>query len=135
MSILVNKNTKVLVQGITGTHGAFHAEKMVEYGTKVVGGVTPGKGGQKAVCDVPVFNTVKEAREKTGANASVIYSGHCSSRSTSAAGPRAAQHHWPAAHARPASRGEGWWRHHRRRGNPWQRGQAATQGATRCEGI
>ncbi|HRK61406.1 MAG TPA: succinate--CoA ligase subunit alpha [Candidatus Omnitrophota bacterium] len=73
MSILVNKNTKVLVQGITGTHGAFHAEKMVEYGTKIVGGVTPGKGGQKAVCDVPVFNSVKEAREKTGANASIIY--------------------------------------------------------------
>lgn len=73
MSILVNKNTKVLVQGITGTHGAFHAEKMVEYGTKIVGGVTPGKGGQKAVCDVPVFNTVKEARDATGANASIIY--------------------------------------------------------------
>lgn len=73
MSILINKNTKVLVQGITGTHGAFHAEKMVEYGTQIVGGVTPGKGGQKAVCDVPVFNTVKEAREKTGANATVIY--------------------------------------------------------------
>lgn len=73
MSILVNKNTKVLVQGITGTHGAFHAEKMIEYGTKIVGGVTPGKGGQKAVCNVPVFNSVKEARDQTGANASIIY--------------------------------------------------------------
>ena len=73
MSILVNRNTKVLVQGITGTHGAFHAEKMVEYGTKIVGGVTPGKGGQKAVCNVPVFNSVKEARDQTGANASIIY--------------------------------------------------------------
>lgn len=72
MSILVNKNTKVLVQGITGHHGAFHAEKMLEYGTQVVGGVTPGKGGQK-VHDIPVFNSVKEAVEKTGANASVIY--------------------------------------------------------------
>ncbi len=73
MSILINKDTKVLVQGITGTHGAFHAEKMVEYGTKIVGGVTPGKGGQTAVCNIPVFNTVKEARAQTGANATVIY--------------------------------------------------------------
>ena len=73
MSILINKSTKVLVQGITGTHGAFHAEKMIEYGTKIVGGVTPGKGGQTAVGGVPVFNSVREAREKTGANASIIY--------------------------------------------------------------
>lgn len=72
MSILVNKNTKVIVQGITGTHGAFHTEKMLEYGTKLVGGVTPGKGGQ-SVHGAPVFNSCKEAVEKTGANASVIY--------------------------------------------------------------
>ncbi len=72
MSILVNKNTKVLVQGITGHHGAFHTEKMLEYGTQVVGGVTPGKGGQ-AVHGVPVFNSVKDAVLATGANASVIY--------------------------------------------------------------
>ena len=72
MSVLVNKNTKVIVQGITGTHGAFHTQKMLEYGTKVVGGVTPKKGGQE-IHGVPVFNTVKEAVEKTGANASVIY--------------------------------------------------------------
>ncbi len=72
MSILVNKNTKVIVQGITGTHGSFHAEKMLEYGTQVVGGVTPGKGGQ-AVHGIPVFNNCKEAVEKTGATASVIY--------------------------------------------------------------
>lgn len=72
MSILVNKNTKVIVQGITGTHGSFHAEKMLEYGTQVVGGVTPGKGGQ-AVHGIPVFNSVKEAVTQTGANASVIY--------------------------------------------------------------
>lgn len=72
MSILINKNTKVIVQGITGTHGAFHTEKMLEYGTKLVGGVTPGKGGQ-LVHGAPVFNSCKEAVEKTGADASVIY--------------------------------------------------------------
>ena len=72
MSILVNKNTKVLVQGITGAHGSFHAQKMIEYGTKLVGGVTPGKGGQE-IHGVPVFNTMKDAVDKTGANASVIY--------------------------------------------------------------
>lgn len=72
MAILVDKNTKVIVQGITGTHGSFHAQKMIEYGTKLVGGVTPGKGGQ-SVHGVPVFNNVKDAVEKTGANATVIY--------------------------------------------------------------
>ncbi len=72
MSILVHKETKVLVQGITGAHGSFHAKKMLEYGTKIVGGVTPGKGGEK-VEGVPVFNTVKEAVGATGATASVIY--------------------------------------------------------------
>lgn len=72
MSILVDKNTKVIVQGITGHHGSFHAEKMLEYHTQVVGGVTPKKGGQK-VHGIPVFDTVKEAVDKTGANASVIY--------------------------------------------------------------
>lgn len=72
MSILVNKDTKVIVQGITGKHGSFHAEKMLEYGTQLVGGVTPGKAGQE-VHGKPVFNSVKEAREATGANASVIY--------------------------------------------------------------
>ena len=72
MSILVNKNTKVLVQGITGTHGSFHAQKMLEYGTQMAGGVTPGKGGQQ-VHGIPVFNSVKEAVTQTGATASVIY--------------------------------------------------------------
>jgi succinyl-CoA synthetase alpha subunit len=72
MSILVNKDTKVIVQGITGTHGSFHAEKMLEYGTKVVGGVTPGKGGQQ-VHGVPVFNSCQEAVKATGATATVIY--------------------------------------------------------------
>ena len=72
MSIFVNKNTKVLVQGITGTHGSFHAQKMLEYGTKIVGGVTPKKGGQE-IHGVPVFNTVKEAVQATGADATVIY--------------------------------------------------------------
>ncbi len=72
MSIFVDKNTKVIVQGITGKQGAFHTQQMLEYGTKIVGGVTPGKGGQE-LCGVPVFDTVKEAVEKTGANASVIY--------------------------------------------------------------
>ena len=72
MSVLVNRDTKVIVQGITGTHGSFHTERMIEYGTKIVGGVTPGKGGQ-SVHGAPVFNSCKEAVQKTGATASVIY--------------------------------------------------------------
>lgn len=72
MSIFVNKDTKVIVQGITGKTALFHTKQMLEYGTKIVGGTSPGKGGQE-VEGVPVFNTVKEAVEKTGANASVIY--------------------------------------------------------------
>ena len=72
MSILINQNTRVLVQGITGRDGSFHTEGMLYYGTKVVAGVTPGKGGQD-VHGVPVFNSVKEARAKTQANCAVIY--------------------------------------------------------------
>ncbi len=72
MSILVDENTKVICQGITGSVGLFHTEQMLEYGTKMVGGVTPGKGGQSAA-GLPVFNTVGEAVSETGANASVIY--------------------------------------------------------------
>ncbi|MBL7068195.1 MAG: succinate--CoA ligase subunit alpha [Candidatus Marinimicrobia bacterium] len=72
MSILVTENTRVVVQGITGGEGSFHAEKMIEYGTKIVAGVTPGKGGQKHL-GVPVFNTVQEAADATGANTSVIF--------------------------------------------------------------
>jgi succinyl-CoA synthetase alpha subunit len=72
MSILLNRNSKVIVQGFTGTEGTFHATQMIEYGTKVVGGVTPGKGGQKHL-DLPVFNTVREAVEMTGAEVSVIF--------------------------------------------------------------
>jgi len=72
MSVLVDKSTKVIVQGFTGTQGTFHAEQMLEYGTKVVGGVTPGKGGSEHL-GLPVFNTVRDAVEETGANASVIY--------------------------------------------------------------
>lgn len=72
MSILIDENTRLIVQGITGREGTFHTEQMLEYGTKVVAGVTPGKGGQK-VLGVSVFNTVKEAVEATDANASVIF--------------------------------------------------------------
>jgi len=72
VSVFVNKDTKVIVQGITGSQGLFHTKQMIEYGTNIVGGVTPGKGGTE-VEGVPVFDTVSEAVEKTGANASVIY--------------------------------------------------------------
>lgn len=72
MSILINKNSKILVQGITGRDGGFHTQQMLKYGTKVVAGVTPGKGGQKFE-NVPVFNSVAEAVNKTGADTSVIF--------------------------------------------------------------
>ncbi len=72
MSILINKNTKVICQGFTGKHGSFHSEQSIKYGTKLVGGVTPNKGGQKHL-GLPVFNTVHEAKSKTDANASMIY--------------------------------------------------------------
>ncbi len=73
MSIFIDNSTKLLVQGITGRDGSFHTKQMIEYGTKVVGGVTPGKGGQTFEGSVPVFNTVHEAAKATGANTSVIY--------------------------------------------------------------
>ncbi|MEX1018846.1 MAG: succinate--CoA ligase subunit alpha [Litorilinea sp.] len=73
MSILVNKDTRLVVQGITGREGAFHAQQMIEYGTNVVAGVTPGKGGEWAVENTPVFDTVNEAVTATGANTSIIY--------------------------------------------------------------
>src|ERR1700761_2728763 len=72
MAVLVDKNTKVICQGFTGSQGTFHSEQAIAYGTKMVGGVTPGKGGSDHL-DLPVFNTVAEAVQKTGANASVIY--------------------------------------------------------------
>src|SRR6187431_3485794 len=72
MSILVNKNSRILVQGFTGTEGSFHASQMIEYRTNVVGGVTPGKGGSTHL-DRPVFNTVADCVKKTGANVSIIF--------------------------------------------------------------
>ena len=72
MSVLVNKNTKVICQGFTGTHGTFHSQQALKYHTKLVGGVTPKKGGQIHL-NLPVFNTVQEAKEKTSANATMIY--------------------------------------------------------------
>jgi len=72
MSVLVNKNSKIIVQGFTGSEGTFHATQMIEYGTNVVGGVTPGKGGQKHL-DKPVFNTVRKAVEQADANTSIIF--------------------------------------------------------------
>ena len=73
MSIFIDKNTKLIIQGITGRDGSFHAKQMIEYGTQVVAGVTPGKGGQKFESTVPVFNTMRDAVAATGANTSVIY--------------------------------------------------------------
>lgn len=73
MAILVDKSTKLLIQGITGGEGQFHGQQMIDYGTNVVGGVVPGKGGETTLGNVPIFNTVAEAAKATGANASVVY--------------------------------------------------------------
>src|SRR4051812_49472571 len=73
MSILVNKDTRVICQGITGSAGAFHTKGCLEYGTKMVGGVTPGKGGQKDPNGLPIFNTVQQAVDATGADATMIF--------------------------------------------------------------
>ena len=76
MSVLVNKNSKIIVQGFTGSEGTFHAGQMIEYGTNVVGGVTPGKGGQEHL-GKPVFNTVEDAVEKVGADTTIIFRATC----------------------------------------------------------
>ncbi|MBV66982.1 MAG: succinate--CoA ligase subunit alpha [Candidatus Marinimicrobia bacterium] len=73
MSILVNKDTKVVVQGITGSEGTFHSEQMIEYGTNILAGVTPGKGGDTLLDNIPVYNSVKEARDNHNVNASIIF--------------------------------------------------------------
>ena len=72
MAVIIEKNTKILIQGFTGKMGTFHAEEMIKYGSNVVGGVTPGKGGSKHL-NLPVFNTVKEAVDSTGASASILF--------------------------------------------------------------
>ena len=72
MSIIIHKNTKILVQGFTGKIGTFHAEEMIKYGSNIVGGVTPGKGGMTHL-NLPVFNTVKEAVDQTGASTSILF--------------------------------------------------------------
>ena len=72
MSVLVDKNSKIIVQGFTGKEGTFHSTQMIEYGTNIVGGVTPKKGGQKHL-DLPVFNSVRDAMEETDANTSIIF--------------------------------------------------------------
>ena len=73
MSILINSDTRVIVQGITGSEGTFHSEQMIDYGTNIVAGVTPGKGGDTVLDNIPVYNTVKEAKDNHGANASIIF--------------------------------------------------------------
>ena len=73
MSILINKDTKVVVQGITGKEGAFHTKQMLSYGTQVIAGVTPGKGGKKDVNKIPIYNTLKDAKQDTGVNTSIVF--------------------------------------------------------------
>ena len=73
MSILINKNSKIIVQGITGSEGSFHTQQMLNYGTNIVAGVTPGKGGQTVFEKIPVFDSVKDAKNETKANASIIF--------------------------------------------------------------
>ena len=88
MSIFVDADTRLVVQGITGRDGSFHARQMIDYGTRVVAGVTPGKGGQRFEGKVPVFHTVAEAVAKTGANTSVIYVPPAMASASSCVSPR-----------------------------------------------
>ena len=123
MSVLVNKDTRVICQGITGSQGTFHTEQAIAYGTKMVGGVTPGKGGTEHL-GLPVFNSVHEARAATGANASAISMFHYCERRANVPHRRTPRAGHPLAPAAPGPGGGG-----RRRRAPARRGRPRSTSA------